>query len=105
MPIYESKLVNLIFGDFSMKKLVLGLITIGLLSSAGYAKKIEQTICFSKEPLGDRFWQASLGDGVKLYGGKCQKKTLPEMNKQGWKVIQVVTGLNSAFGMVMTKEK
>jgi len=40
MPIYESKLVNLNFGDFLMKKLVLGLITIGLLSSAGYAKKI-----------------------------------------------------------------
>jgi hypothetical protein len=88
-----------------MKILFLGIVTIGLLSSAVHAKKIEQTICFSREPLGDRFWQASLGDGVKLYGGKCQKKTLPEMNKKGWKVIQVVTGLNNSFGMVMTRER
>ena len=87
-----------------MKRLSLGIVTIGLLSSAVHAKKIEQTICFSREPLGDRFWQASLGDGVKLYGGKCQKKTLPEMNKKGWKVIQVVTGLNNSFGMVMTPQ-
>jgi len=44
MPIYESKLVNLIFGDFLMKKFILGLIAIGLLSSVGYAKNVEQTI-------------------------------------------------------------
>lgn len=88
-----------------MKKILLGLVTIGLLSNVLYAKTIEQTICFSKAPLGDKYWQASLGDAVKLYGGQCQGRTLPEMNKQEWKVIQVVTGLNSAFGMVMTKER
>ncbi|MFT5835505.1 MAG: hypothetical protein ACI9RG_000398 [Sulfurimonas sp.] len=46
---------------------------------------------------------ASLGDKVTLNGGKCQGKTLLEMNKKGWKVIQVVTGLNRSFGMVMEK--
>jgi hypothetical protein len=96
-------MANLIFGDFFMKKLILGLITIGLLSSTVYAKKVEQTICWSKEPLGDKYWQASLGDNVKLHGGKCQKKTLLEMNKKGWRVIQVVGGLRNAFGMIMEK--
>ena len=84
-----------------MKKFILGLIAIALLSSAVYANKIEQTICWSKEGK----YLAMLGDNVKLQSGKCNGRTLPEMNKDGWKLIQVVGGLQSAFGMVMTKEK
>jgi len=45
MPVYESKLVNLIFGDFLMKKLVLGMVAVGLLASSLYAKKV--TTCMS----------------------------------------------------------
>ncbi len=84
-----------------MRRLVLSLVAIGLLSTAVYAKKIEQTICWSKEGK----YLAVLGDNVKLQGGKCNNRTLPEMNKDGWKLIQVVGGLQSAFGMVMTREK
>jgi len=84
-----------------MKKFILGLIAITLLSSAGNAKKIEQAICWSKEGK----YVAILGDNVKLQSDKCNGRTLPEMNKDGWKLIQVVGGLQSAFGMVMTREK
>jgi hypothetical protein len=42
MPIYENKLVNLIFRNFFMKKLLLSLVSIGLLSNVAYAKKITQ---------------------------------------------------------------
>jgi len=44
MPIYESKLVNLKFGDF-IKKLVLGLAMFGLLTSSAHAKQV--TGCMS----------------------------------------------------------
>ncbi len=87
------------------KRLVLGLVFLGLLSSSAYAKKGEQTICFSKSSCSDKYAYGSLGDNVNLCGGKCQGKKLPEMNKAGWKLIQVVGGLNSSFGMVFTKEK
>ena len=90
-----------------MKKLVVGAIVLGLISSAVYAKAVQQTICFSKEKIseynGRPIYQGTLGDAVSLYGGECQGKTLPEMNKAGWKLIQVVGGLNSAFGMVLEK--
>jgi len=88
-----------------MKRLVLGLVAIVLLSSVGYAKKIEQTICFSKSSCSDKYSYGTFGNGTSLCGGKCQGKTLPEMNKEGWKLIQVVGGLQSSFGMIFTKEK
>ena len=62
----------------------------------------EQTICFSKDSC-DKLSYASLGDAVHLCAGKCQGRTLIEMNKDGWKLLQVVTGLSSAFGMVLEK--
>ncbi|MEA3383800.1 MAG: hypothetical protein U9Q20_03865 [Campylobacterota bacterium] len=40
-----------------------------------------------------------------MCGGKCQGKTLAKMNKDGWKLVQVISGLNSSFGMLFTKEK
>ena len=91
-----------------MKKFILGLAVLGLLVSSAHAKKIEQTICFSQKDSGSKiggntYYLASLGDKVTLNGGKCQGKTLLQMNKKGWKVIQVVTGLNQSFGMVMEK--
>ena len=94
-----------------MKKIILGIVVLGLLSTTVYSKKIEQTICFSIKYSGKRTQYfpkgvpiAELGDSIKLYGGKCRGRSLPEMNKNGWKLIQVVTGLNSSFGMVLTKE-
>ena len=79
-------------------------------SATNSVKKIEQTICFSKEfsPNKSSYFPngvplATLGDDVKLYGGKCNEKTLPELNKEGWRLIQVVAGLQSSFGMVLEK--
>jgi len=46
---------------------------------------------------------ASLGDKVTLNSEKCKGKSLLQMNKEGWKLIQVVTGLNQSFGMVLEK--
>jgi len=90
-----------------MKKVILGAIVLGLLTTTVYAKKVEQTICFSKEKIseynGRPIYQGTLGDAIGLHGGKCQGKTLLQMNKAGWKLIQVVGGLNSAFGMVLEK--
>jgi len=86
-----------------MKKLVIGFIAIGLLSNILFAKKIEQTICFSKSSCTEKYAYGSLGENVNLCGGACQGKTLKEMNKKGWKLIQVVNGLNSSFGMVLEK--
>jgi len=86
-----------------MKKVILGTIVLGLLSSTVYARKIEQTICFSKSSCSDRYAYGTLGERVGLCGGECQGKTLKEMNKKGWKLIQVVGGLNSSFGMILEK--
>ena len=73
------------------------------LSSTLQAKKIQQTICFSKNKCNDAYAYGTLGDNVGLCSGKCKGKTLIEMNKKGWKLIQVVGGLNSSFGMVLQK--
>jgi len=89
-----------------MKKLLIGLMIIsGTLSSNVYAKSVEQTICFSANQCGGPGAFGQLGDGVHLCGGKCQGRTLGAMNRSGWKLIQVVNGLDSAFGMVFIKEK
>ncbi len=88
-----------------MKKLVFGLVVAGLLSTVSYAKKLEQTICFSKSECGTPIAYGTLGDNVKLCGGKCQGKTIAQMNKNGWKLIQVVNGLQGSFGMVFIKER
>lgn len=80
----------------------------GILTLAANAAAVEQSICFSQEMTNSgkyRFGIAKLGDDITLNGGFCQGKTLPQMNKEGWKVIQVVTGLNQSFGMVMEKAK
>ncbi len=87
--------------------------TIAVLSLlSGFASEafaVQQTICFSKKQIseynGIPIYQATLGDSVSLYGGKCHEKTLPQMNKAGWRLIQVVGGLDSAFGMVFQKGK
>ena len=89
-----------------MKKFLVSAVLIGgFLVSNANAKHIEQTICFSKSDCNNAFSPGVLGDDVKLCGGKCQGRTLGEMNKAGWKLIQVVNGLESAFGMVFIKEK
>ena len=71
---------------------------------------VEQTICFSKQYSGSpsQYFpkgvpMAVLGDDVVLYGGKCEGKKLGDMNKAGYKLVQVVTGLESSFGMVFEK--
>ena len=86
-----------------MKKVISGMIVLGLLSTAVYAKKVQQTICFSKSSCSDKYAYGTLGEKTGLCGGQCQGKTLQEMNEKGWKLIQVVGGLNSSFGMVLEK--
>ena len=91
-----------------MKKAILGsLIGLVLVSEFSFGKSVEQTICFSQEPSfkmeGRQYYRAVLGDNATLNGGKCQGRTLLQMNKLGWRLIQVVGGLDSAFGMLLEK--
>jgi len=87
-----------------MKKLI-AVILLTLINFYANANKIEQTICFSKSKCNTPYAYGVLGDNIKLCGGKCQGKTLTEMNKKGWKLIQIVNGLQSSFGMVFIREK
>ena len=88
-----------------MKKFFVGMALIsGVLVSNIYAKQIEQTICFSSNKCSG-VTIGVLGNDVKLCGGKCQGKTLGQMNKKGWKLTQVIDGLSESFGMVFTREK
>jgi hypothetical protein len=65
---------------------------------------VEQTICFSQAYApSSSFNYASLGEDISLNNGSCQGKTLLQMNQEGWRLIQVVTGLNNAFGMVFER--
>jgi len=108
-----------------MKFVVATISTAVLLSPSAYAGKIEQTICFSKAKdeikikvygkrnpalkrmsicdLSSRMTVGSVGDGAVMCGGRCQGKTLPQMNNYGWRLIHVVEGLNGAFGMVFER--
>ena len=89
-----------------MKKVFIGIALIGgIFISNIYAKHIEQTICFSSSQCGGLGAYGVLGDSVKLCGGKCQGRTLAQMNKAGWKLTQVVNGLSSSSGMIFTREK
>lgn len=79
-----------------------------LLCTSVTSYAIEQTICYSqydtgRQVMGKPFYMASVGDDAILNDGKCQGVTLHEMNKKGWRLIQVVTGLESSFGMVFEK--
>ncbi len=72
----------------------------------------EQTICFSQEYTGSSSQVfpngipvAKLGDNVSLHGGKCDGRKLADMNKEGWRLVTVVTGLQSSFGMVFERGK
>ncbi len=86
-----------------MKKIMLLVSSLVIISTSLYAKKVEQTICFSKSSCSDKYAYGSLGDKLQLCGGKCQGRTLSQMNQKGWKLKQVVSGLNSSFGMVFEK--
>ena len=90
-----------------MKRFIFGLVVLGLMSNSLYAKKIEQTICWSQNDCAKHYPYsvATIGDNVKLCSGKCNGKTIAQMNKKGWKLIQVIGGLQGAFGIVMTREK
>jgi hypothetical protein len=35
--------------------------------------------------------------------GKCNGKTLSQMNKSGWKLTEIIGGLKGSFGMVFSK--
>lgn len=95
-----------------MKKLIVVSIVCTVFNMSVQAKDVEQTICFSKVYSGNpsKYFPngvpvAQLGDDIKLLGGICQARTLPQMNKNGWRLMQVVTGLQGAFGMVLSKVK
>lgn len=82
------------------------ILLLGALSFAGIASAEEyvQTICFSKSSCTDKYAYGTLGEDVGLCGGQCQGKKMPQMNAEGWRLIQVVGGLDSAFGMVFEKK-
>ena len=73
------------------------------LNNSKFINQYQQTICFSQKKYGE-FNLASLGDTATLNSGECKGRTLIEMNKDGWRLIQVVTGVNDAFGMVLEKK-
>jgi hypothetical protein len=90
-------------------KLVFIGLGLSLSLSSAFAYKVEQTICFSQRDTGQKignreFYMASLGDNAILNGGKCQGRTLIQMNRKGWKLIQVISDVNEAFGMVLEKK-
>ncbi len=84
------------------KQIFTAILALGI-SITVQAKEVEQTICFSYDGK-PSLRMATLGDGILLSGGRCQGKNLYQMNKEGWKLIQVVSGLDRAFGMVFIKE-
>ena len=87
-----------------MKKLLItvSISTLALVNSMS-ASTIEQTICFSKGDCNVRISYATVGESVKLCGGACQNRSLLEMNKEGWALIQVIGGLSGSFGMVLER--
>lgn len=94
-----------------MKKLlVLGALLLGFQAAqAGIfgdsPKKYENTICFSYSA-GDN----AVFDDVELNGriissnnANCKNKSIAIMNKEGWRVVQVITGLNR-IGVLFERE-
>lgn len=68
-------------------------------------KPLEQTICFSQNNCNGGFMAVgTIGDGTKICGGRCNGKTLPEMNQDGWELTEVIGGLQNSFGMVFTRK-
>lgn len=67
--------------------------------------KYENTVCFSKSDCDNEFSYGVLGDNIKLCSGECNGKTISQMNAEGWRLIQVVNGLQSSFGMVFERIK
>jgi len=58
-------------------------------------RDIQQFICFTSLGI--------LSQDQTLKGG-CKGRTLTEMNRDGYELIQVISGLNSSFGLVFTKK-
>ena len=83
---------------------------VGNETSKNDTQPLVQTICFSQYDTGRKiggkeFYLGQLGDDVKLNGGQCKGATLPEMNKKGWELVQVVSGLENSFSAVFKKVK
>lgn len=108
-----------------MKHKILALSTIGIAillsgcNQSGDASKtedstkegqaLEQTICFSQQSTdllvgGNKVYYGALGDDVTLNGGQCNGAKLADMNKKGWRLVQVVSGMDQSFGMVFEKQ-
>ena len=92
MPIYESKLVNFIFGDFFMKKLILGIAVLGLLTSVASAKQV--SICTVLRSYDYGIYPINCGNG---------KTTLKAMYKKGWRLIG--SAMSGSGGEVVFLEK
>lgn len=92
MPIYENKLVNFIFGDFLMKKLILGLTVLGLLTSTVYAKQV--TTCMS--------YLVGASSEMDCSGDYKGKTTMTQLYKKGWRFIGNISG-TSKFVLVFEK--
>src|ERR1035441_7776369 len=86
-----------------MKKLILAFGMVAISTATSYAAK-EVTICFSQGQCDDKYSYAVLGNDVNLCGGKCKGKNIEEMYRDGWRLLQVVSGLQSSYGMVFERE-
>jgi len=96
------------FIEVNMRKVISIIICVLCISATNAFGKNECTICFSQKALPKsgqyQFYMGVLGDDVSLSGGKCEGKTIQQMYDDGWRLIQVVSGLDQSFGIVFEKE-
>jgi hypothetical protein len=85
-------MANLIFGDFLMKKLVLGIVAIGLLSSIVNAKQVSTCTVLRGYDYG--VYPINCGSG---------KTTLKAMYKKGWRFVG--SAMSGSGGEVIFLEK
>lgn len=86
-----------------MRNFILAIGLVAISAASSYAAK-EVTICFSQGQCDDKYSFAVLGNDVNLCGGKCKGRNIEEMYRDGWRLVQVVSGLQSSYGMVFERE-
>lgn len=85
--------------------LLLSILASSNVSATDAEAKYENTVCFSQGDCNKKYSYGVLGDKVKLCSGKCNGKTISQMNAEGWRLIQVVNGLQNSFGIVFERIK
>lgn len=68
-------------------------------------KKYENTICFSSSAGDDVVFNDVKLNGTIIFSNNanCKDKSIVMMNKEGWRVVQVITGLNR-IGVLFERE-